>query len=167
MSSSSAQDHVTTGLHCGEWLEHTGDAITDQQVLHHIIPKLNVLAPHLACISLSNNSITDQGARALVDAIKVAAPPFLRRIDVSRNVLTRDGAAALAEVVGSGKLTQLNVGGNMDFKNMLERDRLESKKISKTNSVTSQLDYDLGDKNVHIGPSDYIPWLDEIGRAHV
>jgi len=62
---------------------------------------------------------------------------------------------------------QLNVGGNMDFKNMLERDRLESKKISKTQSVTSQLDYDLGEKNVHIGPSDYIPWLDDRKWAYV
>ena len=62
---------------------------------------------------------------------------------------------------------QLNVGGNMDFKNMLERDRLESKKISKTNSVTSQLDYDLGEKNVHIGPSDYIQWLDDRKWAYV
>ena len=62
---------------------------------------------------------------------------------------------------------QLNVGGNMDFKNMLERDRLESKKISKTNSVTSQLDHDMGDKNVHIGPSDYIPWLDDRKLAYV
>ncbi|CAB5239051.1 unannotated protein [freshwater metagenome] len=62
---------------------------------------------------------------------------------------------------------QLNVGGNMDFKNMLERDRLESKKISKTNSVTSQLEHDLGEKNVHIGPSDYIPWLDDRKWAYV
>lgn len=62
---------------------------------------------------------------------------------------------------------QLNVGGNMDFKNMLERDRLESKKISKTQSVTSQLDYELGAKNVHIGPSDYIPWLDDRKWAYV
>jgi myo-inositol-1-phosphate synthase len=62
---------------------------------------------------------------------------------------------------------QLNVGGNMDFKNMLERDRLESKKISKTNSVTSQLDHDMGEKNVHIGPSDYIPWLDDRKWAYV
>ncbi|MDQ2715254.1 MAG: inositol-3-phosphate synthase [Chloroflexota bacterium] len=54
---------------------------------------------------------------------------------------------------------QLNVGGNTDFYNMLERDRLESKKISKTNAVTSQLDYDLGADNVHIGPSDYVAWL--------
>ena len=54
---------------------------------------------------------------------------------------------------------QLNFGGNMDFYNMLERGRLESKKISKTNAVTSMLDYDLGDENIHVGPSDYVPWL--------
>jgi myo-inositol-1-phosphate synthase len=54
---------------------------------------------------------------------------------------------------------QLNFGGNTDFYNMLERERLESKKISKTNAVTSQLDYDIGHDNIHIGPSDYVPWL--------
>jgi myo-inositol-1-phosphate synthase len=54
---------------------------------------------------------------------------------------------------------QLNVGGNSDFLNMLERERLESKKISKTNAVTSMLDYDLGEGNVHVGPSDHVPWL--------
>jgi myo-inositol-1-phosphate synthase len=63
---------------------------------------------------------------------------------------------------------QLNVGGNMDFKNMLERDRLESKKISKTQSVTSQIpDRDLGERNVHIGPSDYVAWLDDRKWAFV
>ena len=63
---------------------------------------------------------------------------------------------------------QLNVGGNMDFMNMLERDRLESKKISKTQSVTSQIpDRDLGKRNVHIGPSDYVPWLDDRKWAYV
>jgi len=56
---------------------------------------------------------------------------------------------------------QLNFGGNTDFYNMLERDRLESKKISKTNAVTSQLDYDLGPGNVHVGPSDHVPWLSD------
>ncbi len=56
---------------------------------------------------------------------------------------------------------QLNFGGNMDFKNMLERNRLESKKISKTQAVTSQVDRDLGKRNVHVGPSDYVPWLDD------
>jgi myo-inositol-1-phosphate synthase len=62
---------------------------------------------------------------------------------------------------------QLNVGGNTDFYNMLERDRLESKKISKTNAVTSQLDYDLGEENVHIGPSDYVPWLTDRKWAYI
>jgi myo-inositol-1-phosphate synthase len=62
---------------------------------------------------------------------------------------------------------QLNVGGNMDFMNMLERDRLESKKISKTQAVTSQLSHDLGKGNVHIGPSDYVAWLDDRKWAYV
>ncbi len=62
---------------------------------------------------------------------------------------------------------QLNVGGNMDFKNMLERDRLESKKISKTQAVTSNLRHDLGARNVHIGPSDYVQWLDDRKWAYV
>jgi len=62
---------------------------------------------------------------------------------------------------------QLNVGGNMDFKNMLERDRLESKKVSKTQAVTSNIKHDLGARNVHIGPSDYIQWLDDRKWAYV
>src|SRR5947209_10135801 len=62
---------------------------------------------------------------------------------------------------------QLNVGGNMDFKNMLERDRLESKKISKTQAVTSNVQHDLGARNVHIGPSDYVQWLDDRKWAYV
>lgn len=66
---------------------------------------------------------------------------------------------------------QLNVGGNMDFKNMLERERLESKKISKTQAVTSNLDGPLAnkidDRNVHIGPSDYVAWLDDRKWAYV
>jgi myo-inositol-1-phosphate synthase len=65
------------------------------------------------------------------------------------------------------KTMQLNVGGNTDFLNMLERERLESKKISKTNSVTSQLDYDIGADNVHIGPSDYVPWLTDRKWAYI
>jgi myo-inositol-1-phosphate synthase len=62
---------------------------------------------------------------------------------------------------------QLNVGGNMDFKNMLERDRLESKKVSKTQAVTSNIEHDLGARNVHIGPSDYVQWLDDRKWAYV
>ncbi|MFZ0216129.1 MAG: inositol-3-phosphate synthase [Candidatus Dormiibacterota bacterium] len=62
---------------------------------------------------------------------------------------------------------QLNFGGNTDFLNMLERSRLQSKKISKTRSVTSQLDYSVGDQNVHIGPSDYVPWLQDRKFAEI
>lgn len=65
------------------------------------------------------------------------------------------------------RTSQLNVGGNMDFYNMLERERLESKKISKTTAVTSQLDYDIGAENVHIGPSDYVPWLTDRKWAYI
>jgi myo-inositol-1-phosphate synthase len=65
------------------------------------------------------------------------------------------------------KTMQLNVGGNSDFHNMLERERLESKKISKTNAVTSMLDYDIGDDNVHVGPSDYVPWLTDRKWAYI
>jgi len=65
------------------------------------------------------------------------------------------------------RTSQLNVGGNTDFLNMLERERLESKKISKTNAVTSQLDYDIGKGNVHIGPSDYVEWLSDRKWAYI
>ena len=62
---------------------------------------------------------------------------------------------------------QLNFGGNMDFKNMLERKRLKSKKISKTQSVTSQMDHGIEADNVHIGPSDHVPWLDDRKWAYI
>jgi myo-inositol-1-phosphate synthase len=65
------------------------------------------------------------------------------------------------------KTMQLNVGGNADFLNMLERERLVSKKISKTNAVTSMLPYDLGEGNVHVGPSDYVPWLTDRKWAYI
>ena len=65
------------------------------------------------------------------------------------------------------RTSQLNVGGNTDFLNMLERSRLESKKISKTNAVTSQLDYDIGAENIHIGPSDYVAWLQDRKWAYI
>ncbi len=63
--------------------------------------------------------------------------------------------------------SQLNVGGNMDFFNMLERERLESKKISKTNAVTSVAGVDLPERDVHVGPSDYVPWLTDRKWAHI
>src|SRR5258708_5823531 len=62
---------------------------------------------------------------------------------------------------------QLNFGGNTDFMNMLERERLESKKISKTSAVTSNIPYDLPEENVHVGPSDYVPWLKDRKWCHI
>jgi myo-inositol-1-phosphate synthase len=62
---------------------------------------------------------------------------------------------------------QLNFGGNMDFKNMLERKRLKSKKVSKTQSVTSQIEHAITDRDVHIGPSDHVPWLDDRKWAYI
>ena len=62
---------------------------------------------------------------------------------------------------------QLNFGGNMDFYNMLDRNRLESKKISKTNAVTSQLPYPIAPENIHVGPSDYVPWLTDRKWAYI
>jgi myo-inositol-1-phosphate synthase len=65
------------------------------------------------------------------------------------------------------RMYQLNFGGNTDFLNMLERERLESKKISKTNAVTSQLDYEMAAGDIHVGPSDYIPWLLDRKWCHI
>ena len=65
------------------------------------------------------------------------------------------------------RTSQLNVGGNMDFFNMLERERLESKKISKTNAVTSVMGHELPADDVHVGPSDYVPWLTDRKWAHI
>jgi myo-inositol-1-phosphate synthase len=75
---------------------------------------------------------------------------------ITHRVLTR---LFMDRGVRMDRTYQLNFGGNTDFLNMLERERLESKKISKTNAVTSMLDYDVSDDDVHVGPSDHVPWL--------
>ncbi|MDP8904784.1 MAG: inositol-3-phosphate synthase [Chloroflexota bacterium] len=77
---------------------------------------------------------------------------------ITHRVLTR---LFMDRAVRLDRTYQLNFGGNTDFLNMLERDRLESKKISKTNAVTSMLDYDVSDDDVHVGPSDHVPWLED------
>jgi myo-inositol-1-phosphate synthase len=69
--------------------------------------------------------------------------------------------------VALGRTSQLNVGGNMDFYNMLERERLVSKRLSKTEAVVSQVDHPLPPEAVHIGPSDYVPWLEDRKWAHI
>ena len=83
---------------------------------------------------------------------------------IAHRVLTR---LFLERGVILERTSQLNVGGNTDFLNMLERSRLESKKISKTNAVTSQLNYEMKPGTVHIGPSDYVEWLDDRKWAYI
>ncbi len=87
---------------------------------------------------------------------------------VGATIVHRQLARLFAERgVRMERTSQLNVGGNMDFYNMLERERLESKKISKTNAVTSIMDHELAPENVHVGPSDYVPWLTDRKWAHI
>ncbi len=83
---------------------------------------------------------------------------------IAHRVMTR---LFLERGVKLERTSQLNVGGNTDFLNMLERSRLESKKISKTNAVTSQLTYEMPPSSIHIGPSDYVPWLDDRKWAYI
>ncbi len=97
------------------------------------------------------NRFTEKGLPVIGDDIKSQVGATIVHRVLTR--LFRDRGVRL------DRTSQLNVGGNTDFLNMLERSRLESKKISKTNSVTSQLDYEIGKENIHIGPSDYVAWL--------
>jgi myo-inositol-1-phosphate synthase len=111
------------------------------------------------------------GTKAWADKFTAAGVPIVGD-DIKSQVgatITHRVLAKLFEDRGVqlDRTMQLNVGGNMDFKNMLERERLESKKISKTQSVTSQIDRDMGVGNVHIGPSDHVPWLSDRKWAYV
>ncbi|ONI67858.1 inositol-3-phosphate synthase [Kribbella sp. ALI-6-A] len=105
------------------------------------------------------------GTKEWADKFKAAGVPIVGD-DIKSQIGATITHRVLAKLFEDRGVTvdrtyQLNVGGNMDFKNMLERDRLESKKISKTQSVTSQLVDDIDPRNVHIGPSDYVAWLDD------
>ena len=111
------------------------------------------------------------GTKEWADKFEAAGVPIVGD-DIKSQVgatITHRGLAKLFEDRGVvlDRTYQLNVGGNMDFKNMLQRDRLESKKISKTQAVTSNIQHDLGARNVHIGPSDYVQWLDDRKWAYV
>ena len=111
------------------------------------------------------------GTPAWAEKFRVAGVPIVGD-DIKSQVgatITHRVLARLFEDRGVvlDRTMQLNVGGNMDFMNMLERERLESKKISKTQSVTSNIDHDMGKANVHIGPSDYVAWLDDRKWAYV
>src|SRR5947208_3459690 len=135
----------------------------------------------VAIIGVGNcaNSIV-QGVEYYKDAKPDVFVPGLMHVDLGGyhgdDIKSQVGATITHRVLMSifrdrgvkvDRTFQLNFGGNSDFLNMLERERLESKKISKTYSVKSMLPYELEDKNVHVGPSDYVPWLEDRKWAYI
>ena len=110
-------------------------------------------------LNIGANALRDAGLPILGDDIKS---------QVGATILHRALATLFVDRgVKIDRTYQLNFGGNTDFLNMLERERLESKKISKTGAVTSMVPYDLGKDNVHVGPSDYVPWLTDRKWAYI
>ena len=130
-----------------------------EQILNAGCAFVNAIPVFIAREDYWQNRFEERGLPVIGDDIKsqVGATIVHR---VLTNLFTSRG-------VKLERTSQLNVGGNMDFYNMLDRTRLESKKISKTNSVTSQLPYEFEDDNVYIGPSDYVPWLTDRKWAHI
>src|SRR5690348_8330455 len=124
---------------------------------------VNALPVFIASDPVWAKKFTDAGVPIVGDDIKSQVGATITHRVMAK--LFEDRGVAL------DRTYQLNVGGNMDFKNMLERERLESKKVSKTQAVTSNLKGELADKvsdrNVHIGPSDYVAWLDDRKWAYV
>ncbi len=123
-----------------------------EQVLAAGCGLINCIPVFIAREKYWQKRFADKGLPVIGDDIKSQVGATITHRVLTR--LFRDRGVRLERTY------QLNVGGDTDFLNMLERERLESKKISKTNAVTSQLDYQLDPKNIHVGPSDYIPWLE-------
>jgi myo-inositol-1-phosphate synthase len=130
-----------------------------EQVLQAGVGFVNCIPVFIAREQYWQNRFKEAGLPMIGDDIKSQVGATIVHRKLAR--LFRERGVKLERTM------QLNVGGNTDFYNMLERDRLESKKISKTNAVTSQIDYDLGEDNVHIGPSDYVPWLSDRKWAYI
>src|SRR5438309_1669344 len=130
-----------------------------EQVLEAGCAVVNCMPVFIARESYWQRRFLDKGLPIIGDDIKSQVGATIIHRVLTR--LFRDRGVKLERTY------QLNFGGNTDFLNMLERERLMSKKISKTRSVTSQLDYDIGANNVHIGPSDYVPWLNDRKWAYI
>jgi myo-inositol-1-phosphate synthase len=122
-----------------------------EQVLAAGCGLINCIPVFIAREPYWQNRFAERGLPVIGDDIKSQVGATITHRVLTR--LFRDRGVKLERTY------QLNFGGNTDFYNMLERERLESKKISKTNAVTSQLDYVLDPDNIHVGPSDYVPWL--------
>jgi myo-inositol-1-phosphate synthase len=130
-----------------------------EQVLNAGCAFVNCIPVFIAREAYWNNRFRERGLPVIGDDIKSqVGATIVHRVLTN---LFKDRGVIME------RTSQLNVGGNMDFYNMLDRSRLESKKISKTNSVTSQLPYEMKPENVYIGPSDYVPWLEDRKWAHI
>jgi myo-inositol-1-phosphate synthase len=130
-----------------------------EQALAAGVGFVNCLPVFIAREDYWNKRFTEAGLPIIGDDIKS---------QVGATIVHRQLARLFADRgVRIERTSQLNVGGNMDFYNMLERERLESKKISKTNAVTSIMDHELPPEDVYIGPSDYVPWLTDRKWAHI
>jgi len=130
-----------------------------EQVLAAGCGFINCIPVFIAREPYWQNRFAERGLPVIGDDIKSQVGATITHRVLTR--LFRDRGVKLERTY------QLNFGGNTDFYNMLERERLESKKISKTNAVTSQLDYVLDPDNIHVGPSDYVPWLADRKFCHV
>ena len=120
---------------------------------------VNAIPVFIASDPVWAKKFTDAGVPIVGDDIKSQVGATIVHRILTR--LFEDRGAAIDNTY------QLNFGGNMDFMNMLERKRLKSKKVSKTQSVTSQMDEEIGTEHVHIGPSDHVPWLEDRKWAYI
>ncbi|MFC2007103.1 inositol-3-phosphate synthase [Chloroflexota bacterium] len=124
-----------------------------EQVLAAGCGLINCIPVFIAREKYWQNRFAERGLPVIGDDIKSQVGATITHRVLTR--LFRDRGVKLERTY------QMNFGGNTDFYNMLERERLESKKISKTNAVTSQLDYKMNPKDIYVGPSDYVPWLND------
>src|SRR5438477_3479028 len=130
-----------------------------EQALKAGVGFVNCLPVFIAREDYWDERFTEAGLPIIGDDIKSQVGATIVHRQLAR--LFHDRGVHLA------RTSQLNVGGNMDFYNMLERERLDSKKISKTNAVTSIMGHELPEDDVHVGPSDYVPWLTDRKWAHI
>jgi myo-inositol-1-phosphate synthase len=130
-----------------------------EQVLEAGCAFVNCIPVFIASQEYWANRFKERGVPIIGDDIKSQVGAT-----ITHRVLTRLFADRGVRI---DRTYQLNFGGNTDFLNMLERERLDSKKISKTNAVTSQLDYPIAAEDVHVGPSDYVPWLKDRKWCHI
>ena len=130
-----------------------------EQVLEAGCAFINCIPVFIAREEYWGNRFLDRGLPVIGDDIKSQVGATILHRVLAR--LFQDRGVRI------DRTYQLNFGGNTDFMNMLERERLESKKISKTNAVTSQIEYELPAANVHVGPSDYVPWLEDRKWCHI